>query len=197
MNENDGWDPFPANIEVDPTDPSNHVFVVHGQPATTEGDPSAWDNQFWIQSPKQWKSGDQIKIHFRYRASKTAKADTQIHKQTPSDYLHWNAIGEITFTEEWQTVDKTFTFDDNMSGGWSMAFNLNKDVKEAVDFYFDDLSWQSMKLDEGYFVASANTIDGIEYDFDNATEFVYDDELECYTATVGETGAGVLYSYSR
>ena len=191
MNENDGWDPFPANIEVDPTDPSNHVFVVHGQPATTEGDPSAWDNQFWIQSPKQWKSGDQIKIHFRYRASKTAKADTQIHKQTPSDYLHWNAIGEITFTEEWQTVDKTFTFDDNMSGGWSMAFNLNKDVKEAVDFYFDDLSWQSMKLDEGYFVASANTIDGIEYDFDNATEFVYDDELECYTATVGETGAYV------
>ena len=38
MNENDGWDPFPANIEVDPTDANNHVFVVHGQlAATTEG----------------------------------------------------------------------------------------------------------------------------------------------------------------
>ena len=69
MNENDGWDPFPANIEVDPTDANNHVFVVHGQPATTEGDPSAWDNQFWIESPKQWKAGDQIKVRFRYRAN--------------------------------------------------------------------------------------------------------------------------------
>lgn len=187
----EAWNPFPANIEVDPTDASNHVFVVHGQPATTEGDPSAWDNQFWIQSPQGWKEGTQVKIHFRYRASKTAKADTQIHKQTPSDYLHWNAIGEITFTEEWQTIDKTFTFDSNMANGWSMAFNLNKDVKEAVDFYFDDLSWQTMKLDEGLFVASANTEDGIEYDFDNATPMEYDASEKCYVATVGEAGAYV------
>ncbi len=192
MNENDGWDPFPANIEVDPTDPNNHVFVVHGQPATTEGDPSAWDNQFWIQSPKQWKSGDQVKVHFRYRASaNVSSTDTQIHKQNPSDYLIWHAIGNIAFTTEWQEYDGVMNIQDDMAGGWSIAFNLNSVVKDAVDFYFDDLSWQSMKLDEGYFVASANTIDGIEYDFDNATEFVYDDALECYTATVGETGAYV------
>ena len=54
-NENDGWDPFPATIEEDPDKPGNHVFVCHGNPATTEGDASAWDNQFWIQSPKSWK----------------------------------------------------------------------------------------------------------------------------------------------
>ena len=194
MNENDGWDPFPANIEVDPTDSNNHVFVVHGQPATTEGDPSAWDNQFWIQSPKSWKSGDVVKIHFRYRASKTAKADTQIHKQNPSDYLFWNAIGEITFKEEWQEVDKTFTFDDNMASGWSMAFNLNKDVKEAVDFYFDDLSWQTMKLDEGYFVAGCDPQGGLEYDFDNAVQFEDGVDAEgssCLVATIGSAGAYV------
>ena len=50
MNENGGWDPFPADIEeVD----GSHVFVVHGQVADTEGDPSAWDNQFWIQSTRR------------------------------------------------------------------------------------------------------------------------------------------------
>ena len=191
-NGNYPWNPFPANIEVDPTDPNNHVFVVHGQPATTEGDPSAWDNQFWIQSPKAWKSGDQVKVHFRYRASaNVSSTDTQIHKQNPSDYLIWHAIGNIAFTTEWQEYDGVMNIQDDMAGGWSIAFNLNSVVKDAVDFYFDDLSWQSMKLDEGYFVASANTIDGIEYDFDNATEFEYDDALECYTATVGETGAYV------
>ncbi len=196
MNENDGWDPFPANIEVDPTDANNHVFVVHGQPATTEGDPSAWDNQFWIESPKQWKAGDQIKVRFRYRANKDGvKTNTQIHHQNPSDYQHYVAVGDVTFTTQWQTFEKTFSWPgdgarDNDTG-WSIAFNLNPEVKDAVDFYFDDLSWQSMKLDEGYFVAGANTIDGLEYDLDNAIPFEYDDEEGIYTATVGETGAYV------
>ena len=186
MNEKDGWDPFPATIEEDPDKPGNHVFVCHGNPATTEGDASAWDNQFWIQSPKSWKAGEQLKIHFRYKASTTVKTNTQIHKQNPSDYLIWHAIGDITFTTEWQEFDGTMTMGDDMAGGWSIAFNLNPEVKDAVDFYFDDLSWQSMKLDEGYFVASSNAANGIEYDFDNATEFEKDDDL--LVATVGTAG---------
>ena len=190
MNENDGWDPFPANIEVDPTDASNHVFVVHGQPATTEGDPSAWDNQFWIQSPKSWKAGEQLKIHFRYKASATVKTNTQIHKQNPSDYLIWHAIGDITFTEEWQEFDGTMAMGDDMAGGWSIAFNLNPEVKDAVDFYFDDLSWQSMVLDKGHFVAASNTTTGLEYDFDNAIEFEPSaEDADILVATVGTKGS--------
>ena len=34
-----------------------------------------------------------------------------------------------------------------------------------------------MVLDEGYFVAASNAAKGIEYDFDNAIQFVYDDDL--------------------
>ena len=189
MNENDGWDPFPADIEVDPDNAENHIFVCHGQPATTEGDPSAWDNQFWIESPKSWKSGDQLKIHFRYKASQTVKTNTQIHHQNPSDYLIWHAIGDITFTEEWQEFDGTMSIADDMAGGWSIAFNLNPEVKDAVDFYFDDLSWQSMVLDEGYFVAASNAAKGIEYDFDNAIEFEQDpDDESLIIATIGEVG---------
>ncbi len=187
MNEaGDGWDPFPADIEmVD----GSHVFVCHGQAAITEGDASAWDNQFWIQSPKAWKSGDQVKIHFRYKASApVSSTDTQIHYQNPSNYLIWHAIGNIAFTEEWQDFDGIMTIADDMAGGWSIAFNLNSKVKDAVTFYFDDLSWQSMKLDEGYFVAGCNPATGLEYDFDNAKQFVYDDEVGAYTATIGENG---------
>ena len=61
MNDDGGWDPFPARIEeVD----GNRVFVVHGKVADTEGDPSAWDNQFWIQAPnaKVFKVGNQFKL---------------------------------------------------------------------------------------------------------------------------------------
>ena len=188
-NENDGWDPFPATIEEDPDKPGNHVFVCHGNPATTEGDASAWDNQFWIQSPKSWKSGEQLKIHFRYKASANVKTNTQIHKQNPSDYLIWHAIGDITFTTEWQEFDGTMTMGDDMAGGWSIAFNLNPEVKDAVDFYFDDLSWQSMVLDEGHFVAGSNTAAGVEYDFDNATEFQPStDDPDILVATVGTKG---------
>ena len=186
MNDDGGWDPFPSDIEeVD----GSHVFVCHGQPATTEGDASAWDNQFWIQSPKSWKSGDQIKIHFRYKASApVSSTDTQIHYQNPSNYLIWHAIGNIAFTEEWQEFDGTMTIADDMAGGWSIAFNLNTVVKDAVTFYFDDLSWQSMKLEEGYFVAGSNPSKGIEYDFDGAVQFVWDDtqEIPCYVATIGD-----------
>ena len=188
MNENDGWDPFPANIEAEPGNPSNHVFVVHGQPATTEGDASAWDNQFWIQSPKAWPAGTQVKVHFRYKASQNVSStDTQIHHQNPSDYLVWHAVGNIAFTTEWQEFDDVMTIADDMANGWSIAFNLNPVVKDAVDFYFDDLSWQTMVLDEGWFVASSNTTTGLAYDFDNAKEFTDNGDLT-YTAVVGTLG---------
>ena len=190
-NDDGGWDPFPADIEeVD----GSHVFVCHGQPATTDGDASAWDNQFWIQSPKSWKAGEQLKIHFRYKCSKASvKTQTQIHKQNPSDYLIWHAIGDITFTNEWQTFDGTMTIADDMDGGWSIAFNLNAEDKDAINFYFDDLKWMSMVLEEGYFVAGSNSKAGLEYDFANAIKFEQIPETAIYSATIGEAGKKDTY----
>lgn len=188
MNDDGGWDPFPCDIEeVD----GSHVFVVHGQIADTEGDASAWDNQFWIESPKEWKSGTALKIHFRYKASKDVKVATQCHHQKPSDYLIWHAIGDINFTTEWQEFDGTMNIADDMNGTWGIAFQLNQNDKEAINFYFDDLSWGNMKLDEGYFVAGSNPNAGLEYDFDNAVQFVYDEDASCWTAIVGEKNAYV------
>ena len=186
-NGNQGWNPFPASIEVDPDNAENHVFVCHGKAATTEGDAAAWDNQFWIQSKHAWKSGTTLKIKFRYKASKEVTTQTQIHHQTPSDYLVWHAIGDVKFTEDWQTFEKDMTMADDMAGGWSIAFNLNANDKDAIDFYFDDLSWKYLKLDEGYFVAGINSNTATTYDdLDNAIQFV--DNAGVLEAVVGTEG---------
>ena len=186
VNETGGSDPFPATIEnID----GNNVFVVHGAVADSEGNASGWDNQFWIQSQQPWKEGTQVKISFRYKASKACKTNTQMHNQKPSDYKIWYAIGDVNFTTEWQNFEKIITINSEQANAWSVVFNLNPYEKEAVDFYFDDLSWQIMKLDEGYFVAGANAAEGLDYDLDNAIEFVEEDGL--LVATVGEKGAYV------
>jgi len=185
VDDNGAWNPFPADIEeVD----GSHVFVVHGQVADTEGDASAWDNQFWIESPKMLKVGSQFKLHFRYKASQDVTTNTQFHHQNPSDYVHWQAIGDIAFTTEWQEYDGVVTVPDAATDAWSIAFNLNPNVKDAVNFYIDDISLSLMKLDEGLFVAGSNTDTGIEYDYDNAIELVYDEEMMAYVATVGTAG---------
>ena len=192
--EGQPWNPFPADIEVDPKDPNNHVFVCHGQPATTDGSASAWDNQFWIQSKHPWTSGTKLKIKFRYMASAdVSSTDTQIHNQTPSDYLIWHAIGNIHFTEEWQQFDNTMTIADDMANGWSIAFNLNSVVKDAVTFYFDDLSWEYLELDEGYFVSGVNVGVNPSYDdLDNAVPFEAVDDFN-YVGTFGTKGDANTY----
>lgn len=196
--EGQPWNPFPADIEVDPKDPNNHVFVCHGQPATTSGDASAWDNQFWIQSQHSWPAGTTLKIKFRYMASAdVSSTDTQVHKQNPSDYLIWHAIGNIHFTEEWQNFDGTMSIADDMAGGWSIAFNLNSVVKDAVNFYFDDLSWEYLQLDEGYFLSGINATTTTSYDdLDNAIQFEDGINFEgdaCLIATFGTSGDANTY----
>lgn len=187
LNEDGGWDPFPAEIiqEAD----GNHAFICRAQLADTDGDAAAWDNQIWIESPRSWKAGEQFKLSFRYKASQTVVTNTQLHKQNPSDYLHWVGVGDVEFTTDWQTFETVFSVPSDGNGMWSVAFNLNPNVKDPTDFYIDDISLMQMKLDEGLFVAAANTESGlIEYDFDNATEFVYDEEQAAMKATVGTAG---------
>lgn len=192
--------PFPADIEAEEGNPSNHVFAVHvTQIAPIEApkpdeNSIAWSNQFWIQSPKGWKAGTKVRIKFRYKADKACSVATQIHKRMPSDYLFWNAVGDVAFTTEWQEFSKEFDFSNDTNDGWSLAFNLNSDADNGrtapINFYFDDLSWETMVLDEGFFVASSNAANAIEYDFDNATQFEQDPDEDkgVLFAIVGEKG---------
>jgi hypothetical protein len=140
-------------------------------------------------STKELKVGSQYKVFFRYKASEAATTNTQMHSAQPSDYLHYQVLGDVNFSTEWQEYSNTVTIPtpQNNRPIYSIAFNLNPQNKNAIDFYFDDLSIQEMVLDEGFFVASANTTTGIEYDYDNAIEFTdFGDGL--ISATVGTAG---------
>lgn len=178
--------PFPADIVAEPGNESNHVFAVNvTQIGEIDNEASiAWSNQFWIQSPQTFKAGTKVRVSFRYKAEKAASGvASQMHKIYPSIYLNGNGVGTLSFTTEWQPCEKVITWDND---GWSIAFNLTNEFREPNVYYFDDIKFETMKLDEGYFVASANTTTGIEYDFATATEFVEEDGV--LVATVGEAG---------
>lgn len=187
IGETGGSDPHPSEIITEAD--GNHAFICRATTADTEGDPSAWDNQIWFESPRAWKTGEQFKLSFRYKASEPVVTNTQVHHQNPSDYLFWQAIGDVSFTTEWQQFEQVVTVPSDANGMWSIAFNLNPNVKTPVDFYIDDLSWCEMELDHGYFVTATNTETSlVEYDFDTATEFVWDEEWQGYVARVGTEG---------
>ena len=190
--------PYPSDIEAEAGNESNHVFAVHVDQINQIGDDAAsiaWSNQFWIQSPKTWKAGTKIRVKFRYKADHACNVGTQIHTEHPSIYLYWNAFGDVSFTDQWQEFNKTIDFDSNTGGGASLAFNLTSDETNGRTpnvFYFDDLSWEVLKLDEGLFVASTDTRDGAPaYDLNGAKEFVLDPEDEegkVLYAVVGKQG---------
>lgn len=190
--------PYPSDIEAEAGNESNHVFAVHVDQINQIGDDAAsiaWSNQFWIQSPKTWKAGTKIRVKFRYKADHACNVGTQIHTEHPSIYLYWNAFGDVSFTDQWQEFNKTIDFDSNTGGGASLAFNLTSDETNGRTpnvFYFDDLSWEVLKLDDGLFVASTDTRDGTPaYDLNGAKEFVLDPEDEegkVLYAVVGKQG---------
>lgn len=187
------------------TDGDNKVFVCHAKAVDpvivfdedTElwgtkykaGDPkpdNAWQNQFWIVLPRPAKENEQLKLSFRYKASRAVKTDTQDHKN-PGDYLGGGSYGSVNFTTDWQTYVKEFSAAKDMQ---SIAFNLGAEVyTEDMDFFLDDVKVEEMVLDHGFFAASTHTTSGlVDYDFDNAVELTWDDENEAYVGTVGKAG---------
>ena len=185
--------PYPTEIEPEEGNESNHVYAVHvDQIDVIDDDASvAWSNQFWIQAPRAFKTGETVRIKFKYKAQHACSAGTQWHQKNPSIYLFWQAVGDVNFTEEWQEFEWKGSIPADANNTWSLAFNLCSDATNGRTpnvFYFDDLSWETMVLDEGFFVASSNTTSGIEYDLDNAIEFQPSDEDGVLVATVGKAG---------
>ena len=104
-------------------------------------------------------------------------------------------MGDINFTETWQEFDKTVTLPSEANNASSLAFNLCSDETNGRTpnvFYFDDLSWESMKLDEGYFISGINTNIATKYeDLNDAVQFEDGEDTEgtpCLVATVGTKG---------
>lgn len=186
--------PYPADIVADPADASNHVFMADVKTINCiddcdgDGASIAWSNQFWIMSPQTWKTGTKVRIKFKYKAEHACSVGTQIHTQWPSKYKHWQAVGDVAFTTEWQDFEQTIEFNESQGGGASLAFNLTSDANNGRTpnkFYFDDLSWEVLKLDHGLFVAGKGN--DFNYDYAQASQFV-EEEADLWVATVGTKG---------
>ena len=135
-----------ATIEVGAGTNGSRGIIVRAGDDTENSGAQAWDSQFWIVLPEALPAGSKLHIEFDYKASKAAKGSTQAHG-TPGAYQHWAAIGDVNFTEEWQSFSSDIDVDESMAKGdngngsgtglKSIAFNLQEE-KSAVDYRFDN-----------------------------------------------------------
>jgi len=102
---------------------------------------AAWDTQFWIMCPTEFKEGDAWEVSMDIYALTEAAPGTQTHRATPGDYLHWAAIGNPGFKTEWTTFTNSGTIEAAAAGGYSIAFNLN-DLATGNTWYFDNISFK-------------------------------------------------------
>lgn len=96
-----------------------------------------WDNQFWVVSSTSLPAGASFVFTADVRADKPAKASTQIHND-PGSYVDYNAIGDVNFTPEWQTIKVTGSLSKACK---SIAFNLSE-YADANVYYFDNISFK-------------------------------------------------------
>lgn len=102
----------------------------------TERKENTWDNQAWL-VPGSFSAGAKFEFSADVRADKAATTTTQIHND-PSNYVHYEAIGNIPFTTEWKTIKLSGTLS---KAGKSIAINLNE-LSDANIYYFDNVSFK-------------------------------------------------------
>lgn len=123
-------------------DSSRGVEVV-----STPGAAEDWTTQFWIKMPEPIAAGKEITVSFDCKATAPVSIGTQAHGE-PGNYYHWECVGTVNFTTEWQTYKKTITVSEAMAsstGLGSVAFNLSVDRANEVRFYFDNIKVEMEK----------------------------------------------------
>ena len=114
-------------------------LVVPGAPR----DGTDWDNQFFITAPNHiFPAGEKTRVTFDYMADHDATGQTQCHAM-PGGYIHWGAIGDVSFKTTWQTLVKDFIIPAECDGRdmQTLAFNLAVDPN-ANTYYFKNLKWE-------------------------------------------------------
>jgi hypothetical protein len=162
-----------------------------------------WDTQFFISVPKKLATGTKYKVSFDYKASQDASGEAQWHN-APGDYVTYLGIGSQSFTEEWQTYEKSGTIGQDHNGAdmapYTIAFNLAK-TKTATTFYFDNIKFE-VKDDDLAGLDDADPLTNPSYPTNTAfmideagfTTFsypypvVFGDGIEVYAATYDNGG---------
>ena len=151
--EGDDVSSFFAKIDRDGTDPVPNAVISDGvgydgsrgiMVAATAKVEQAWDNQFWFRFNEPLEANTQYRVKFDYKADLSGNVATQAHAE-PGDYIHYELLGNISFTGDWQTYEKNdlkVTSNQAKNGNGnkfqSVAFNLN-DIADANKYYFDNI----------------------------------------------------------
>ena len=98
--------------------------------------------QFFVTTPHKYVLGEKIKVGMWARADKDQQIDTQVHRM-PGDYQHWQFLGSLDLTPEWQHFDLEVEIGSDHKGGQTIAFNCNKLKTEDSNLYFrfDEVSF--------------------------------------------------------
>ena len=137
-------DPVSSTIVDDAGKDGSRGIVVN-----SSDDPEySWDSQFFVRLPKSLPAGTIYRVSFNYKASRNAEVSTQMHTE-PGGYIHWEGVGSINFTTEWQSYEHVGTIsvdqspEDNMQ---TIAFNLSES-SAATTYYFDNFVFE---IDENH-----------------------------------------------
>lgn len=143
-----------------PTYDVSDVYVRENGDTLTNID--NWQTQFFITIPHKFTPDSKYRVKFWARADQDATVETQAHR-LPGDYIHWQLLGNIELTTEWQEFefdDMTVTNDQSGSGTFqTIAFNCNV-PKEVVNYYFrvEDFSANSADITDNELVLDSEDV---------------------------------------
>ena len=140
----------------------------------------ASQTQFYVNTPNYtWKTNDRFRFRMKVRADKAARITAIAQKKYGENIGNGVSMlaGSYEVTTEWTEIcfEGTLTAEqageEQAWGGWwgwnettyslkTIAFNLNMDLKLENNYYFDDISWES--LPDGYVEESSKeSTDGV------------------------------------
>lgn len=123
-----------------------------------------YDTQFFIKFAKALPEGTKVKVTFDYKATNECTIGTQA-QYNPGQYQHWMCLGNVGFTEEWQTFKSTIVVSKEMAGAkglLSVAFNMTPHDIEATTYYFDNFTAVVFTKDEDEASEISNNTDNVE-----------------------------------
>ena len=108
---------------------------------TNETGGDAFSYQLFVKMNRIIPIGTKFHVEFDYKANKVINGvTTQSHGNPPENYIYWDCIGSINFTDQWQHFSKTVTVSSDMGGSWNkfqtIAFELG--ATADAEYYFDN-----------------------------------------------------------
>ena len=125
-------EPSPSVIKLGAGKNGSRGINVQSADSPAQG----WDTQFFIRFNEKLPEGTLLHVEFDYKADKNASASTQSHTE-PGTYIHWAAIGTVSFTPEWQHYSADVTVSAEMNDMQTIAFNLAEETTATL-YSFDN-----------------------------------------------------------